>query len=142
MLGLIIINNFITRENKNNGTEIDLIATNDNHLKCFPLNDEIISDHKTIMLKMVKNNESKPVKNDIISWKQYTKENLINNLRNCDWSRFYNIPLDAKVQLIRDNLFNSVYPLTKIVQIRNNIKPKPWFNDEIKQLKCKNSIAI
>lgn len=45
-----ISGNFITRENKNDGTIIDLIATNE--LNCFPPNNELTSDHKTIMIKM------------------------------------------------------------------------------------------
>lgn len=50
--------NFVTRENNRHGTFIDIIATNENELlKCKTLNNEIISDHKTIGIKIDKISE-------------------------------------------------------------------------------------
>lgn len=132
---LKLCGNFVIRENNISGTIIDLIASNGQNLSCFPLNNEIISDHKTIMVRMLKTNDPKPVKNNIVSWKQYSKDGLLMNLRKCDWSNFYNAPLNEKVHIIRNNIMNSVCPFTKIIQVKNTIKPKPWFNKETKQLK-------
>lgn len=43
--------------------------------------------------------------------------------------------LEEKVQLLRGNIMKSAIPLTYVVKIKNNIKPKPWFDDELEKLK-------
>lgn len=78
-----------------------------------------------------KNKNSKTV----LSWKNYAKEKLIDNLRNCEWSLFCTHDIQNKVKLLRDNVKKSVIPLTKYVQINYESKPNKWYDNEISQLK-------
>lgn len=142
---LNLCGNFITRDNNNSGTQIDIVVTNKTELvNSYALESEIISDHKTIFIEMKKSSASLPKCMNIISWKNYSKDDLMTNLSRCDWSNFYAAPINDKVQIIRLNLLNSVHPLTKMVQIKNNIKPKVWFDSELSQLKIEkiNSYMI
>lgn len=66
----------------------------------------------------------------VISWKNYTKDKLIDNLSKCDWSKFCTSDIDDKVQLLRENLVSAVVPLTHKIHIKNNIAPKKWFDTD------------
>lgn len=133
---LKITANFITRENNNDGTLIDMIVSNKPEIiECKSLDNEIISDHKTISIKINEISEEKPNRTTVISWKNYTKERLLLNLSKCDWSLFHSLSLNDKITLNRMNLMTAVIPLTNTVRIKNNIKPKPWFDDDLKNLK-------
>lgn len=128
---LTLNNKFITRENNNNGTLIDVILTNKNDMILSDvLENEKITDHNTINILFNQDNDINSKKINIISWKNYNKENLITNLRRCDWSNIDNLDIDGKIKLIRGNLFKSVFPLTKIVKIKNGMKPNKWFDAE------------
>lgn len=128
--------NFNTRDNNIDGTLIDVILTNNiENMSCLPLENEQISDHKTIKIQIKMEQNVKYEKINIISWKHYSKDSLIENLRNCNWSTFDGINLESKITLLRENLLKAVMPLTKRVMIKNGIKPKKWFDDEALQKK-------
>lgn len=128
--------NFVTRENNRHGTLIDVIATNRNEqIKCKAIESEIISDHKTINIEINKISAPSNRTVNIISWKHYSKECLLMDLSQCDWSKFNYLSINEKVELIRENLIGSVLPMTKMIPIKNEINPKRWFDSEIKLLK-------
>lgn len=120
--GIVQKIDFKTGENDNNGTIIDVVLTNDHEkVKTKPLENEIITDHKTIIIQH-ENNEKEEVKTvHVISWKNYTKDKLIDNLGKCNWSKFYTSDIDDKVKLLRENLISAVIPLTHKIHIKNNI---------------------
>lgn len=135
--GLDLNNKFVTRENENNGTLIDVVLTNEmNMIKSKPLEKEIISDHKTIMINILHEDlMNKNKKLSIISWRNYSKESLIENLRKCNWSGFDEMDINSKLKLLRENLVNSVRPLTSKIEIKNDVKPKKWFDEETRTKK-------
>lgn len=118
--------NFNTRENENNGTLIDVVLTNESEkVECEPLINEHISDHQTILININDcKNEEFLDKINVLSWKNYTKEKLIDNLRGCEWAAFYSSNINDKVRILRENLLNSVMPLVNNVEIKNNITQK------------------
>lgn len=124
--GLILSVNFNTRENENNGTLIDVVLTNESEkVECEPLINEHISDHQTILININDcKNEEFLDKINVLSWKNYTKEKLIDNLRGCEWAAFYSSNINDKVRILRENLLNSVMPLVNNVEIKNNITQK------------------
>lgn len=113
--------NFVTRNNEANGTMIDVILTNNNEkLKSKVLENEIISDHKTIIVTIkTEINEINKNKTTVISWKKYSKDSLLSNLRKCNWTHFETLDVNKKLALIKTNLLGAVVPLTKELKIRN-----------------------
>lgn len=71
----------------------------------------------------------------MLSWREYNKECLIENLRNCDWSHFYDSNMNEKLDLIRSNLTGAVSPMVKKVKIKTNTHPKKWFDGDLMHLK-------
>lgn len=133
---LNLSSNFITRENMSHGTSIDIIATNrPEEIKCFPLINELISDHETLIIQTIVPNKIALPPVNIISWQNYNKDKLLNNLRDKNWHHFTNLNINEKITLLRQNIMSAVNPLIKQIQIKNNIKPKPWFDYELKNLK-------
>lgn len=134
---LALITDFITRNNDRNGTIIDVVFTNDdNRVGCFPLENEIITDHKTIMIH-IKNKEMIHKKDFsyVLSWSKYSKEQLLNNLSLCDWSNFNMFNINERLNLLRDNMTISVLPMIKRIKIKNTVIDKSWFDDELKTIK-------
>lgn len=133
---LNIMVNFNTMISCETTTKIDHVYTNmTDKIKCEPVLRHRISDHETIKI-VIENNEHE---NDeceyFLSWKDYNKDDLIDNLRKCDWSLFEQSDIDIKLKILRDNLINSVTPLTKYVQLNNKIKPKKWFDNQLRAIK-------
>lgn len=77
----------------------------------------------------------------IISWNDYTKEKLIENLRRCDWTCFEMYNIEQKLNMLRSNLQTAVMPLLKRVTIKTESKPKKWFDDELASVKHHKLIA-
>lgn len=118
------------------GTSIDIIATNrPEEIICFPLINELISDHETLIIQTIVPNKIALPPVNIISWQNYNKDKLLNNLRDKNWHHFTNLNINEKITLLRQNIMSAVNPLIKQIQIKNNIKPKPWFDYELKNLK-------
>lgn len=135
--GLKLIVNFNTRVTNESQTLIDYVITNESdRVKCKPLPCDIISDHETIDIVIFRQNYFIGSDEYVMSWNEYSKDKLIRNLRNCDWSLFNLVNIDKKLQILRENLLNSVIPLTKYVLINNAMKPRRWFDSELKLMKC------
>lgn len=134
--GLDQIVNFKTRISKSSETKIDLVLTNeDKKVKTEPLLCDQISDHETIkiVIKCDKQNENRS--ESVLSWKNYSKEQLICNLRKCDWSYFYTTNINNKVNILRNNIRNSVLPQINRVSINSEAKPNKWYDDDLTMLK-------
>lgn len=105
-------------------------------IKCSSIPSEEISDHETIKIEIkIKNKTNKNDGIEVFSWKNYNKQQLIENLRTQNWSTFNNINLTDKLKMLRENLNKSVESMIEIVSIRNGIQPKKWFDDEMRELK-------
>lgn len=131
--------NFDTRITNTSKTKIDVVLTNDiKIINCYIINEERISDHETIGISILHNNNinKKEIKT-VYSWKYYNKKQLIDNLRNSEWQNFEILNLDEKINLLKTNLENSVKPMLQLVTIRDRINPKRWFDTELKELKEK-----
>lgn len=134
--GLTLKINFVTRENNGNGTLIDVVLTNKtDKIECTEIEDEIISDHKTIKITVKCEKRQKIMKKMRICWKNYTKIKLIENIRTNDWSHFYSLSLNDKVKMLREKLFDAVYTLTEMKEIKCKVKNHIWFDEQLKNMK-------
>lgn len=134
--GLEIIVNFNTRTTNETQSLIDYVLTNYcDIVSCKPLPCDMISDHETIDIIISKQMPVLGAYKMVLSWSVYSKEQLIRNLRNCEWSCFSFMNIDNKLEILRSNLISSVIPLTKYVKINTDIKPKKWFDSELKAMK-------
>lgn len=133
--------NFDTRITDRSATKIDFVVSNKSDaVRCDKLINYKISDHETIKIDQICDKQMECATEKVLSWKNYSKIDLIDNIRKCDWSRFYSCDINKKVELINKNLTKSVAPLTKQVIINSNLKPKKWFDSELCQMK-KEKIA-
>lgn len=94
------ISNFATRITNDSETEIDIVLTNKReNIQCETVIGERVRDHETIQIKI--SNERTKIdynkKSTVLSWKKYTKEQLIENLRECPWTDFEEKNLDEKI---------------------------------------------
>lgn len=138
-----IIVKFNARITKKSQSLIDLISTNQSErVICHALSNHKISDHETISININKICKTVNVKKTILSWKNYDKDKLIFNLRNCDWSNLFknNFNISDKINISRNNLTVSVNPLINEVQINDKIKPTKWFDSELSVLKKERDI--
>lgn len=134
--GIKQIVKFATRHTNETQTLIDYVITNSNdRVSCKPLSSENITDHETIEIKITINTCEKGTPERVLSWSNYDKYQMIANLMKCDWSTFNVSCIDNKLDILRSNLEWSVSPLTKIVQINNVMKPKKWFDPELRSMK-------
>ena len=134
--GLQIISDFFTRITNESQTQIDLILTNrPTNLLCQIENDERISDHETISLSYTTNLKISDTPETFLSWKYYNPNDLIENLRKCQWNTFEQISIDEKIDLIRSNLLASVNPMIKNIKVREKEVKLNWFDDELQALK-------
>lgn len=128
--------NFDTRITDRSATKIDFVVSNKSDaVRCDKLINYKISDHETIKIDQICDKQMECATEKVLSWKNYSKIDLIDNIRKCDWSRFYSCDINKKVELINKNLTKSVAPLTKQVIINSNLKPKKWFDSELSQMK-------
>lgn len=123
--------NFITRSTNVSETIIDLCFSNEDRVSCVTLEEEQISDHKTIAVK-VKNMEARMlgVERTIRSWENYSKESLMEYLQRVNWGRWYECNADDKVIFINDVLCEAMNNLT----IEKTIKVKTmnrWYDREL-----------
>lgn len=135
--GLIHCMNDYTRITQNTKSQIDVVLSNlPNKVTCEKIQEEMISDHETIQIKIncdINKENTKP--QEVLSWKQYNKDDLIENLRKCEWGVFYNANLNDKVEILKTNLSNAVAHMLNNVIIKNDIQPKKWFDDVLINLK-------
>ena len=73
----------------------------------------------------------------IISWKNYSKAKLIDNLRMSNWKLYETMNVEDKLNCIRENLLKSVKKITNVIDKKNRINVKKWFDSELKNLKQK-----
>lgn len=126
--GLTQCVNFNTRITEKSETKIDVILTNKcDKICCVPLLSYRISDHESIKIDIMSDSQNIVECEKVMSWRNYTKESMIENLRKCEWTNFSNSDIDAKVNLLRNNLKTAVAPLIKEVKINLNMRPKKWF---------------
>lgn len=136
--GLNLIVNFNTRITNTSQTLIDYVLTNDKErVRCRSIGYENISDHETISIEIDKDTVNTASYDNVLSWSEYNQTDLIENLRNCDWSSFNWVDLDSKLEILRTNMSQSVANLIKEVKINKNSKPKKWFDTELIALKEK-----
>lgn len=123
--GLKISNNFNTRISGNSQTKIDVILSNHiEAINCTPLNGEDITDHETISIKILNNEIYDKNENEILSWKKYTKDKLIENIRNCSWHDYEKLSIEEKACKIRENLVKATEPSIERKIMNNQVIKK------------------
>lgn len=89
MHGLKYVSDFFTRITQNSKTKIDVVLTNaENRVNCQALPAEKITDHETIKINISIAEKIIYKKQTVISWKNYNKIDLIDNLRKAKWNDF------------------------------------------------------
>lgn len=118
-----------------------MILTNDKErVKCQAIPNEKISDHETIKIEILHENKKElSKKRMVISWKNYSKELCIENLRKLNWYDFEMLELDDMIKRMRDNLECAVKPMIRKVEIRENTNNKSWFDKQLTALKKKRN---
>lgn len=93
-----------------------------------------MSDHETIEIKIFKThvNTNEEFK-DIISWKNYSKETFLYILGLIDWSTFYILDIDGKLQFICDMMVCVLEQLVEYKTIKCYHKNN-WYTEELKKL--------
>lgn len=136
MHGLHYVSDFFTRITHESQTKIDVILTNDEErVKCQIIPNEKISDHETIKINIL---HEKKIQNEtqmVNSWKNYAKNQLIENLREENWQNFELMNVDEMVEKMRKNLNNAVEPMVRKVLIRPNTNTKTWYDNQLYELK-------
>lgn len=132
---------FNTRITNESETLIDYVITNRvERVTCKPIKHGRISDHETIEINISKTHSEIITNKYVMSWSNYNKHTLVNNLRNCVWSNNETMNIERKVETLNDNIVASVTPMINYVMINSDSKPKKWFDNELKELK-RNKIA-
>lgn len=136
--GLSLINNFNTRICDRSQTKIDVVLSNKSNLvNCATLPHEVITDHETVIIEVISEKNSVNNIKEILSWKEYSKYKLIENLRNSSWYFFDGLPLESKVVMLRENLHAATAPSINRVKLKHRINKKAWFTNDLKELKTK-----
>lgn len=135
--GLIRLTNFDTRSENGSSSSIDVVLTNKPKIvQCKPLNDEIITDHKTLQITIESEKNIPRSKTEVLTWRNYTKFKMIELLRKCNWSDFETGSINEKLSIIRQNMNVSINQLiNKIEIILNPSSKKRWFDKELEDLK-------
>lgn len=60
---------------------------------------------------------------------------LIENLKNTNWSSYKQINIDAKVDLLRENLQLTANEMVNNIRVKDKIKNRKWFDQELYNLK-------
>lgn len=101
--------NFFTRKTPTSKTIIDLVLTNCQKILVKCEDDAKISDHETLNIKFCDSEKQNcDIYKDIVSWKNYTKDNLCFLLNYIDWSPFYYCDIHQKLSFICEVLSESV----------------------------------
>lgn len=136
MHGLKYVSDFFTRIAQNSKTKIDVVLTNANErVNCQALPNEKITDHETIRINVANAEKIIYKKQTVISWKNYNKIDLIENLRKTKWHDFDKMDVNEMIQLMRKNLESAAKPMIKDVVIKTNTNSKTWFDGQLMALK-------
>jgi hypothetical protein len=125
-----------TRVTQTTRTVIDLVITNDKSVNVDVLSTPRITDHNIIEI----NNICAELRNDerdlveISSWKNYSKQKLIEELDKVNWSSFELMNLEQKATNFIEIMSKCVNNL--VVKKKVDVKKhKAWYNDGHKKLK-------
>lgn len=138
--GQVQIVDYHTRITATSRTIIDLVTTNNSNITSKAI--DKISDHETLQINI-------PVKDkniaetSYISWKNYTKDLLIEILVRKDWSMCYNVISTNNDRLIFlcDNIVNAVSLLVERKTCKINVKNK-WFDNKLRKMKSDKIVSL
>lgn len=108
---------------------IDYVLTNNpTRVQCEALQNEKITDHETISIKINKEKLEVNSHDYVLSWANYNKISLIKKFKKlCDWSNFEQSKIDIKLEILPTNLSSFVSSLTNLVKINiNEAKKVVW----------------
>lgn len=71
----------------------------------------------------------------MISWKNYNKAAVIENLRVCNWEMDKCLDINEKIIKLRKNIEVSAMKLTEKLKLNGKIKRKKWFDENIKEMR-------
>lgn len=133
-LGLIQLIDYYTRITERSKTIIDLVVTNNSSIKTKCNESAKVSDHESIEIKISRTNMNKNVEfKQVISWKNYSKETFMYILGLIDWSTFYMLDINGKLQFLCDMLVCVLEQLVESKMIKCDHKNN-WYTEELKKL--------
>jgi hypothetical protein len=132
-----------TRITNGSNSIIDLVLTNETDLITYMEDKANIADHRTIVIESITTRQEK-VKNyeeiEVLDWKDYSKQKLINELNKFDFNTIKNISIHAKTEILCEKLSSAVNVLVKKKKIK--IKDKnDWFVSELYILQHERNVA-
>lgn len=133
-LDMVQMIDFNTRITETAQTKIDLLFSNNNEIIVRNLKKHKISDHETILFKLP---STKKYKMRIIEtrkcWEIYSKENLINYLRNYDFNQLNNTNCDQTAKILNTTLSNIMSNLVYDKRVYIKLMNK-WYDSELSDL--------
>lgn len=125
-----------TRIAKNSKTLIDYVISNNENIDCSIMNENKISDHETINIKLLSYPKEKVNKKIMKTIFKYSKKNLMDNLKDWNWANFTNLSVDEKAKFLYEGLKNVADKMKIKIEVRENHNNK-WFDKECDELKKK-----
>ncbi|XP_067637352.1 uncharacterized protein [Eurosta solidaginis] len=126
--------NFNTRITESSQTKIDLLYSNSGDIEIQNLENQRISDHETICIKLpVQKNYKMRVYDNRLCWDNYTEENLLNHLRNYNLAELTNCDIDEKVIIINNILEDVIDTIIFEKEVQIKIMNK-WYDRELTEL--------
>ncbi|XP_067625177.1 uncharacterized protein [Eurosta solidaginis] len=125
---------FNTRITESSQARIDLLYSNSGDIEIQNLENQRISDHETICIKLpVQENYKMRVYDNRLCWDNYTGKNLLNHLRNYDLAELTNCDIDEKVIVINNILEGVMDAIIFEKQVQTKIMNK-WYDRELTEL--------
>lgn len=124
-----------TRITDKSETKIDLVITNCD-VEVEVMKEDKISDHATLNIRTSLFNtceRSKIFVNRVVG---YSKDKLIDKLKECDWTNLSTKSVDDKAKILTERLKESMSQFIKKIEIKENESEK-WYDEELKQQRIK-----
>lgn len=130
-----------TREDQFSSSTIDWFLTNNKNVKCDVAKNEIITDHKILIINFFNNCKSKLKTKLINDYSNYSKNVLLTKMSEIEWHEIEKISdINIKSYDIINSLKNIVDSVVGKKLLKLNYACK-WFNDDLKKLKDEKIIA-
>ncbi len=127
-----------TRLTKTSRTLIDYVLTNNFDIKTKVLTSDIISDHSTIsidLVKLVSNNQMNLKTEKLV---KYSSEVFKNDLLSVSWENMNHSDINAKADFLTNHLTRCINKFVKVVPMTKSVNV--WYTSELKILKIEKDI--
>jgi hypothetical protein len=143
LYGMTQIMSDYTRIDRNSKSIIDLVLINEDCFNASVLDIANIADHRTIVIED-QNSRHKKLKVfekiEILDWKDYTKQKLVNELKKFDFKSIRSEPIHEKTVVLCEKISDAIDSLvtTKTINIMEN---NEWFDESLFFMQHERNVA-